>query len=383
MALTKEEWETAMEMVEAALLTEIPADGGFQGKPSLQLHSTSTEEIPDNHPAGSNAPHTGDQAQAFDNDNAPGITDEIPADGGFQGKPPLGFKPGQGKTTQEIPDNHPANDGPVTPADWKAKKTVQAAIDYGVDTATAWQSAPAVGNASKGKPDYSGQTQKGWSVGKNLPKSKGTALPTDPKTVNYGPGSTEGSSLSFEPDDPKGFKKDNPTPRSSMASLEDPTFVGNGPRTSLPDGTFNIVQPGDVKAAVGKVLTAEQSLPPDPNRWKEIKRHIAARAMHLNQTEEVPLDWQLMMAELAWLEMARFFSSDDRAKMAKTGEAMPNGGYPIPDVDALHRAMEAFGREPQAGRAAVKAHILKRAKALGASNELLEHIRALGSGGSK
>jgi len=45
---------------------------------------------------------------------------------------------------------------------------------------------------------------------------------------------------------------------------------------------------------------------------------------------------------------------------------MPDGSYPIPDKDALRRAIQAIGRAPEEKRAAVKAHIKRRAKALGA-----------------
>jgi hypothetical protein len=77
---------------------------------------------------------------------------------------------------------------------------------------------------------------------------------------------------------------------------------------------------------------------------------------------------------------AREFSTTSRKKMATTGSAMPDGSYPIPDLDALRRAMQSFGRETPDKRAALKSHIMKRAKALGAGPEILERIRKLGSG---
>lgn len=64
----------------------------------------------------------------------------------------------------------------------------------------------------------------------------------------------------------------------------------------------------------------------------------------------------------------RNFSTDSRKKMADKGTAMPDGSYPIPDVDALKRAIQAVGRAPAGKRAAVIAHIKKRAAALGATN---------------
>jgi hypothetical protein len=49
--------------------------------------------------------------------------------------------------------------------------------------------------------------------------------------------------------------------------------------------------------------------------------------------------------------------------MARSGAAMGTGGYPIPDVDALKRAIQSIGRAKDP--AATKSHIKKRARALG------------------
>jgi len=66
--------------------------------------------------------------------------------------------------------------------------------------------------------------------------------------------------------------------------------------------------------------------------------------------------------------MDRDFSSETRQKMAKSGVAMPDGSFPIPDKDALRRAIAAYGRA--SNKAAVKRHIIKRARALGATDML-------------
>ena len=67
----------------------------------------------------------------------------------------------------------------------------------------------------------------------------------------------------------------------------------------------------------------------------------------------------------------REFSDTSRTKMAGAGVAMPDGSYPIPDKDALRRAIASYGRakDPEA----VKRHIIKRAKALGATSMLPEN----------
>ncbi len=66
----------------------------------------------------------------------------------------------------------------------------------------------------------------------------------------------------------------------------------------------------------------------------------------------------------------RTFSDTSREKMADKGVAMPDGSYPIPDKGALRRAIQSFGRAKDP--AAVKQHIIKRAKALGATDMLPE-----------
>lgn len=69
---------------------------------------------------------------------------------------------------------------------------------------------------------------------------------------------------------------------------------------------------------------------------------------------------------------SRKFSSDKREKLADEGKAMPDGSYPIPDKDALRRAIQSIGRAPEGKRGKVKAHIKKRARALGATDLIPE-----------
>ena len=51
--------------------------------------------------------------------------------------------------------------------------------------------------------------------------------------------------------------------------------------------------------------------------------------------------------------------------------AMPDGSYPIRDVGDLKNAIQAFGRAKN--KPAVKRHIKKRARALGATKLIPEH----------
>lgn len=62
------------------------------------------------------------------------------------------------------------------------------------------------------------------------------------------------------------------------------------------------------------------------------------------------------------------YSDDKRKEMANAGEAMPDGSFPIKDKGDLKDAIHAFGRAKN--KAKVKEHIIARAKALKATDEL-------------
>ena len=59
------------------------------------------------------------------------------------------------------------------------------------------------------------------------------------------------------------------------------------------------------------------------------------------------------------------FSEEQRKKLAKSGKAMPGGGFPIESEQDLKNAIHAIGRAKNP--AAAKAHIKSRARARGLS----------------
>lgn len=61
------------------------------------------------------------------------------------------------------------------------------------------------------------------------------------------------------------------------------------------------------------------------------------------------------------------FTTSQRKRLAGTGAAMKGGRYPIRNAQDLANAKQAIGRTSPSGRPAVKAHIAKRARALGLS----------------
>lgn len=76
-----------------------------------------------------------------------------------------------------------------------------------------------------------------------------------------------------------------------------------------------------------------------------------------------------MSADVAlWWQQARTFPAVKRRKLADKGHALPDGSFPIETTGDLRNALAAFGRASDP--AAAKAHIIKRAKALGATGML-------------
>lgn len=68
------------------------------------------------------------------------------------------------------------------------------------------------------------------------------------------------------------------------------------------------------------------------------------------------------------LELKREFSSGERDKAAEKGAALPDGSFPIKSEQDLKNAMQAIGRAKD--KAAARAHIIKRARALGLTDQL-------------
>ena len=66
----------------------------------------------------------------------------------------------------------------------------------------------------------------------------------------------------------------------------------------------------------------------------------------------------------------RQFSEEERARLAHEGHALPDGSYPMPDCDAVRRAIEAYGRAPESHRHELAALIRKRNNELNCGHHL-------------
>ena len=66
----------------------------------------------------------------------------------------------------------------------------------------------------------------------------------------------------------------------------------------------------------------------------------------------------------------REFNQNRREQLAASGDAMPDGSYPIVNRGDLQNAIQAYGRASNKGP--VKEHIMRRARALGLEDMLPE-----------
>jgi hypothetical protein len=69
-------------------------------------------------------------------------------------------------------------------------------------------------------------------------------------------------------------------------------------------------------------------------------------------------------------------STDARNTAADKGQAMSDGSYPVRNLAELDKARQAFGRANPADRGKLKAFLLRRAKALGAGQDVIDAIQA-------
>ena len=68
---------------------------------------------------------------------------------------------------------------------------------------------------------------------------------------------------------------------------------------------------------------------------------------------------------------------EEREALAKEGKAMPDGAYPIRNVEDLKNAIQAYGRAKASERRAVRKHIMKRAKQLKQWKLVPEHWKEM------
>jgi hypothetical protein len=127
----------------------------------------------------------------------------------------------------------------------------------------------------------------------------------------------------------------------------------------------------DNKAANGRIIDGsiiEVSLvdrPANPNAKLILAKSVDGESS-LVRVEEMHEYKAPLPSEIA----KRQVSDEERARLADQGDAMPDGSYPIANVSDLKNAIQAFGRAKNP--TAVKKHIIRRARALNAIDQLPE-----------
>jgi hypothetical protein len=125
---------------------------------------------------------------------------------------------------------------------------------------------------------------------------------------------------------------------------------------------------------LGELATSTPDL---KDRVKAKKANMRKFAIESAATKVEDMRHRALVAS-AVAELAKF-SDEERAKLAETGEALPDGSYPIRNEQDLKNAIHAYGRSTPKDRAKVRTHIRKRAKALGLAALVPEEWKAAAS----
>jgi hypothetical protein len=75
-------------------------------------------------------------------------------------------------------------------------------------------------------------------------------------------------------------------------------------------------------------------------------------------------------------DTAGYMSRKVREKLAKEKKALPDGSYPIRNIEELKDAISAYGRGKPSKRAAIRRHIMRRARGLGRADLIPEKWKA-------
>lgn len=107
-------------------------------------------------------------------------------------------------------------------------------------------------------------------------------------------------------------------------------------------------------------LTIREVSAVDKGAGEGVRILLSKRAVPLTDDQQLPPKVEQYLK--------REFTTEHRRALAHQGKALPDGSYPIENVEDLHNAIQAIGRAKKPGK--VKAHIRSRARALGATHVL-------------
>lgn len=97
----------------------------------------------------------------------------------------------------------------------------------------------------------------------------------------------------------------------------------------------------------------------------EAKAKVAAAKAELSaQLAAKAEEAAARVASTVGYDEAGYMPMTKRRKLAQEGKALPDGSYPIRNVEELKNAIQAYGRGKPSKRAAIRRHIMKRARGL-------------------
>lgn len=97
-------------------------------------------------------------------------------------------------------------------------------------------------------------------------------------------------------------------------------------------------------------------------RVREAKRALREANLQAITASAANLREKALVAA-AVAELAKI-SEEERMQLAEEGKALPDGAYPIRDIEDLKNAIQAYGRSKPSERRMVRKHIIKRARQL-------------------
>ncbi len=107
------------------------------------------------------------------------------------------------------------------------------------------------------------------------------------------------------------------------------------------------------------------------SRVKQAKRSLREANLEAITASAAAMREKALIAA-AVAELAKI-SEEERMELAKEGKALPDGAYPIRNVEDLKNAIQAYGRAKASERRMVRKHIIKRARQLKQADLIPNH----------
>lgn len=121
----------------------------------------------------------------------------------------------------------------------------------------------------------------------------------------------------------------------------------------------------DDMSAVGQEQESSSGCTEDSPKCNDLNCAMCAKkGMSIPSPVTIPSD------NVETVTTKRDYSSHARERMATEGAAMPDGSFPIANASDLHNAIQSVGRAKDYN--AAKQHIMRRARALGLTDQLPE-----------